>query len=50
LRRSRKRSRAQAVVDAFAANPGTGVVAIDGVMYDRPHLMRAEQLLARIKS
>jgi citrate lyase subunit beta/citryl-CoA lyase len=43
-------ARAQAVVDAFAANPGTGVVAIDGVMYDRPHLVRAEQLLARIKS
>jgi citrate lyase subunit beta / citryl-CoA lyase len=39
--------RAQAIVDAFAANPGAGVVGIGGVMYDRPHLARAEQLLAR---
>jgi len=38
---------AQAVVDAFAATPGAGVVGIGGVMYDRPHLARAEQLLAR---
>jgi citrate lyase subunit beta/citryl-CoA lyase len=40
-------ARAQAVVDAFAANPGAGVVGIGGLMYDRPHLARAEQLLAR---
>jgi citrate lyase subunit beta / citryl-CoA lyase len=40
-------SRAQAIVDAFAADPGTGVVGIGGVMYDRPHLARAERLLAR---
>jgi citrate lyase subunit beta/citryl-CoA lyase len=39
--------RARAVIDAFAANPGAGVVGIGGVMYDRPHLARAEQLLAR---
>ena len=39
--------RAQAIVDAFAANPGAGVVGIGGVMYDRPHLRRAEQLLAQ---
>ena len=38
---------AQAVVDAFAATPGAGVVGIGGLMYDRPHLARAEQLLAR---
>jgi len=38
---------ARAVVDAFAANPDAGVVGIGGVMYDRPHLARAEQLLAR---
>ena len=38
---------AQAVVDAFAAAPGAGVVGIGGLMYDRPHLARAEQLLAR---
>ncbi|HXW26273.1 MAG TPA: aldolase/citrate lyase family protein, partial [Xanthobacteraceae bacterium] len=39
--------RAQAVVAAFAAAPGVGVVGIDGVMYDRPHLERAKRLLAR---
>jgi len=38
---------ARAVVDAFANNPGKGAVAIDGVMYDRPHLERAKRLLAR---
>lgn len=37
---------ARAVVDAFAKNPGAGVVGIGGVMYDRPHLARAERLLA----
>jgi citrate lyase subunit beta/citryl-CoA lyase len=39
--------RAQAIVDAFAQNPGAGVVGIGGVMYDRPHLARAKQVLAR---
>ena len=43
-------AKAQAVVAAFAQNPTAGVVAIGGVMYDRPHLMRAEKLLARLKS
>jgi citrate lyase subunit beta / citryl-CoA lyase len=38
---------AQAIVDAFAADPGAGVVGIGGVMYDRPHLVRAQRLLAR---
>ncbi len=38
---------AQAVVDAFAAAGDVGVVGIDGKMYDRPHLKRAERLLAR---
>lgn len=38
---------ARAVVDAFAAAGNPGVVAIDGKMYDRPHLKRAERLLAR---
>ncbi len=40
---------AKRVVDAFAAAPGGGVVGIDGVMYDRPHLVRAQALLARAK-
>jgi citrate lyase subunit beta/citryl-CoA lyase len=39
---------AQAVVAAFAADPAAGVVAIGGVMYDRPHLTRAQRLLARL--
>ena len=38
---------AQSIVAAFAAAPGAGVVGIGGVMYDRPHLARAKQLLAR---
>jgi citrate lyase subunit beta/citryl-CoA lyase len=40
-------AKAQAVIAAFAAAPGVGVVGIDGVMYDRPHLERAKRLLAR---
>jgi len=40
---------ARAVVTAFADNPAAGVVAIGGVMYDRPHLTRAQRLLARAK-
>src|SRR5437763_991196 len=32
---------------AFAAAPGAGAVGIGGVMYDRPHLARARQVLAR---
>ena len=43
-------ARAQAIVDAFAAIPGAGVVGIGGVMVDRPHLVRAKQLLARVRS
>jgi citrate lyase subunit beta/citryl-CoA lyase len=35
------------VVAAFDANPGKGTVGIGGVMYDRPHLERARQLLVR---
>jgi len=42
-------ARAQAIVDAFAQNPGAGVVGIGGVMYDRPHLARAQRLLETAK-
>ncbi|MGB8897051.1 MAG: CoA ester lyase [Pseudolabrys sp.] len=42
--------RAKAVVAAFAAQPGAGTVGIDGKMYDRPHLARAQALLGRHKS
>ena len=40
-------ARTQAVVDAFAANPGAGVLTLDGKMIDRPHLKKAQALLAR---
>jgi citrate lyase subunit beta/citryl-CoA lyase len=43
-------AKARAVIAAFAAEPGAGVVGIDGLMYDRPHLAKAEQLLARAKA
>lgn len=38
---------AKALVLAFEAAGHPGVVAIDGRMYDRPHLRRAERILAR---
>jgi citrate lyase subunit beta / citryl-CoA lyase len=41
---------AQLVIDAFAANPGAGVVNIGNVMYDQPHLTRARRLLERAKA
>jgi citrate lyase subunit beta/citryl-CoA lyase len=41
---------AEAVVAAFAANPGAGVIGIAGVMFDRPHLERAKRLLARARA
>lgn len=39
-------SRAQAIVDAFAANPGVGVLQVDGKMVDAPHLKQAKHILA----
>jgi citrate lyase subunit beta/citryl-CoA lyase len=39
--------KARMVVAAFAAKPGAGAVGIDGKMFDRPHLIRAQNLLAR---
>jgi citrate lyase subunit beta/citryl-CoA lyase len=39
--------KAKMVVAAFAAKPGAGAVGIDGKMFDRPHLVRAQNLLAR---
>jgi citrate lyase subunit beta/citryl-CoA lyase len=41
-------AKARAIVDAFAANPGAGAIGIAGVMYDHPHLLRAQRLLARV--
>jgi citrate lyase subunit beta/citryl-CoA lyase len=40
--------KAKAIVAAFAAKPGAGTVGIDGKMYDRPHLARAQALLASL--
>ncbi len=39
--------KAKALVAAFAVQPGAGTIGIDGKMYDRPHLLRAQALLAR---
>jgi citrate lyase subunit beta/citryl-CoA lyase len=37
---------AQEIVDLFAANPGVGTIGHKGAMLDRPHLARAQALLA----
>jgi citrate lyase subunit beta/citryl-CoA lyase len=39
---------ARRVVDLFAANPGAGVLSLDGRMIDAPHLKNAQGLLARL--
>ena len=36
---------ARAIVAAFAADPGAGVVSLDGHMLDRPHLVLAQRML-----
>ena len=38
---------AQAIVDAFAADPSAGVLAVGGKMVDRPHLVQARNVLTR---
>ena len=40
-------ARAEAIIALFAANPGMGVIGLDGEMLDRPHLVRAQRLKAR---
>jgi citrate lyase subunit beta / citryl-CoA lyase len=37
---------AQEIIDLFAANPGAGAIGHKGAMLDRPHLARAQSLLA----
>ena len=39
-------ARAQAIVDAFAANPGAGVLQVNGKMVDAPHLKQARHILS----
>lgn len=38
---------AQSIVDAFAVNPGAGVLQLDGKMIDAPHLKAALSILSR---
>ncbi|MHA6720648.1 HpcH/HpaI aldolase/citrate lyase family protein [Sphingomonas sp. RS6] len=40
-------AQAEAVIAAFAANPGAGALRLDGRMIDRPHLEQARALLLR---
>lgn len=42
-------ARATRIVAAFASSPEAGVVSLEGEMLDRPHLLRAERLLARAR-
>ena len=39
---------AEEIVAIFAANPGAGTIGWKGGMLDRPHLSRAQQLLAQV--
>jgi len=39
---------ARAVIDAFATNPGVGALKLDGKMIDRPHLVQAQRIIARV--
>jgi citrate lyase subunit beta / citryl-CoA lyase len=39
-------ARAQAIIDAFRASPGVGVLSIEGRMVDRPHLLQAQRIVA----
>lgn len=40
---------AETVRAAFAANPGAGVLALEGKMIDRPHLKLAERILTMVE-
>jgi citrate lyase subunit beta/citryl-CoA lyase len=40
---------AEAIVKAFEANPAAGAIGLAGKMIDRPHLIRAQRLLARAR-
>ncbi|MGE4430601.1 MAG: CoA ester lyase [Sphingobium sp.] len=43
---AQERAAAQAIVDAFAQNPGVGALKVGGKMVDRPHLIMAQRTLA----
>lgn len=40
-------AKAEAIIALFAANPGVGVIGLNGEMLDRPHLVRAQRLKGR---
>lgn len=40
-------AQAQAIVDAFADNPGAGALQLNGKMIDAPHLKQAQRLLSQ---
>jgi citrate lyase subunit beta/citryl-CoA lyase len=40
---------AQAIVAAFEAQPGAGVLSVDGKMVDRPHLIQARRTIERAR-
>ena len=44
--RAEELASAQEIVDLFAVNPGAGAIGHKGAMLDRPHLARAQALLA----
>ena len=39
-------ARARRIVEAFANNPGSGALSLDGMMLDAPHLKQAKRLLS----
>lgn len=41
---------AQEIVAVFAASPGAGTIGWNGGMFDRPHLSRAQALLAQVEA
>ena len=40
---------AEKIIAAFAADPTTGVLSVDGRMVDRPHLLQAQLVLSRAR-
>ncbi|HET9427126.1 MAG TPA: CoA ester lyase [Allosphingosinicella sp.] len=40
---------AQAIIEAFDLEPEAGVLTVDGKMVDRPHLVQARRVLARVR-
>ncbi|GIL02683.1 MAG: CoA ester lyase [Alphaproteobacteria bacterium] len=42
-----ERAWAERIVAAFAAQPGAGVISLDGKMVDKPHLVQARRILGK---